>query len=868
MVTKSNVQATTQNYFESYVAATGFEMDVSTSQKRKRPLLEDAAEQGASGLDFNTAKSCKITADAEATTPKEMDSLHANISSPLDGAENRERNALVTTGEMDVQQESQFSAAAPTSALKQILQQQWSAEAQKSLRVVYDDSGRNNDFADESIGSEIMSDIDTHHGELKISLPPRNGVTVSVDSKSINGTDSVPQKAAVAKSAPMTRSSIGNVNTTKSTLVTPIGDIDHVDGDNKVVAVTVAVSNSISSSSKARSHAIATSTGAADRIVTSLLTPILPTSRKDDGGPDINIPVIEDTTRLVKKRSKSKFGICWLLLLGILIIFMGFCFFTYVPTNNNTSMNKSTTVEDILSNGNVSEALLLPTLDDPIFTRGAQFLQQLSGLEQEVLLLSEILDHAAAVETESEILTMKSNAEQEEFKMETDNALIELESYIFKLEEEGKVLIENGVILEKESSELFSEGEVTDEELEMKMENLQEMQLDEENLETVIDRIEILVDESAANSEIDHFIDSDSDEHVTLAELDEVEVEVGDGLPRSAEDIERDTVIAGAVSAVEKVLSTLEKDLAVSVGEVDTAIKKHVSVQADEEYVRTAKLLADEAAVKLQAEIDSEVEREKEIEMKKEKKEKEEEEKKAKLLAVELKKAQLEKEQKEVDLMGNILNGRILDYAVWPRGGRVIPPGQIISMSGKAVVLTSLPYVLSQGVLKRFRHKFRLEKESSDASVLISHVAEMSGGVEKDEFKCYSFKGDKGNVTVTMHSAIRVSHIQILHSPKNSNQSNAPKKIKIIGWPEKPSSSMSVIEGQDIGTFEYKVNENKGEISYLQTFPISSSIPKGMELNEYVREFKAITVYVLSNHGDVTHTSICRIKILGELAAV
>ena len=212
---------------------------------------------------------------------------------------------------------------------------------------------------------------------------------------------------------------------------------------------------------------------------------------------------------------------------------------------------------------------------------------------------------------------------------------------------------------------------------------------------------------------------------------------------------------------------------------------------------------------------------------------------------------------------------------MWPRGGRVVPPGTTMTMSGKAVVLTSLPYVLSQGALKRFRYKFRLEKESSDESVLISHVGDMSGGYDKEQLKCYSFKGNNGNITITMHSAIKVSHIQILHSPKNLDRSNAPKKIKIIGWTEKPSSSLSDIEGLDLGTFEYKVNKNLGETSYLQTFPISisksnlNSVPKGMELREeYVREVKAITVSVLSNQGDLSHTSICRIKILGELAAV
>ena len=219
--------------------------------------------------------------------------------------------------------------------------------------------------------------------------------------------------------------------------------------------------------------------------------------------------------------------------------------------------------------------------------------------------------------------------------------------------------------------------------------------------------------------------------------------------------------------------------------------------------------------------------------------------------------------------MSSKIQQQHFDFAVWPRGGRVVPPGQTAFFFGETLVLTALPYIVSLGTLKRIRYNLKLDRESADESVLISHNMIAGSAYSKEKgYSCYAFKGPKGAVTVTLHSAVKVSEVQILYSPKPNDRhmENAPKSIQLIGWTDLPSS-LSRSQGVNLGLYQYNISDPSGTTDprswELQSFLIPDIKTQG---GDSYPPFRAVTVYVLSNHGDVSQTRICRVKVLGELA--
>ena len=254
-----------------------------------------------------------------------------------------------------------------------------------------------------------------------------------------------------------------------------------------------------------------------------------------------------------------------------------------------------------------------------------------------------------------------------------------------------------------------------------------------------------------------------------------------------------------------------------------------------------------------------------------------------------------------------------LDYAVWPRGGRVVTPGQTTA-TGTKTVLTSSPHVLSQGRLKRLQYRFHLHRDEADAKVLIAQDKSVRTVRTKDSNsnnelsqvrKCFAFSGSSGVATVVMHSPVIVGAIQIAHynlpdvmsqleakvesgsgfgpgsgsietdtdtnssgqvvvntensdlntnpSPNSISLSTAPRQIQLTGWLSDPTTDSRAIS-IDLGTHEYLHAEDSVE---LQTFP--------MHLDGGKVALKALTVSVLSNYGR-EYTRLCRIKVLGALA--
>jgi hypothetical protein len=214
-----------------------------------------------------------------------------------------------------------------------------------------------------------------------------------------------------------------------------------------------------------------------------------------------------------------------------------------------------------------------------------------------------------------------------------------------------------------------------------------------------------------------------------------------------------------------------------------------------------------------------------------------------------------------------------VDYAVWPRGGRVARPGVAVSVSGASVTLTSPPHVLSLGPLKRIQHKLHLDGVADESIIISTELSSRSAGgysegnapVHDLRSNCFIFSGSIGSATVIMHSQVNVSALQIVYYNAPYSReidtgdggadlgSSAPKTFTVTGWSSDPTQTVSSkLIGHDLGTYEYVHTEEGAD--ELQTFLIA----------ERKTPLKAVTVSVLSNHG-ADYTSLCRVKIRGTL---
>lgn len=232
-----------------------------------------------------------------------------------------------------------------------------------------------------------------------------------------------------------------------------------------------------------------------------------------------------------------------------------------------------------------------------------------------------------------------------------------------------------------------------------------------------------------------------------------------------------------------------------------------------------------------------------------------------------------------IHLLGHHQYG--VDYAVWPRGGRVAHPGVAVLASGAAVTLTSPPHVLSLGTLKRIQHRLHLDGIADEGVIISTEPTSRSPGgyiegntpVHDLASNCFIFSGSIGSATVIMHSLVDVSAVQIVsyNAPYSSDidtvdvgedlGSSAPKSFTLTGWSSDPTQTVSSkLTGYDLGTYEY-VRPMEG-VNEVQTFvlPERERQREGMSMSAY----KAVTVSVLSNHG-ADYTSLCRVKILGTL---
>jgi hypothetical protein len=253
-----------------------------------------------------------------------------------------------------------------------------------------------------------------------------------------------------------------------------------------------------------------------------------------------------------------------------------------------------------------------------------------------------------------------------------------------------------------------------------------------------------------------------------------------------------------------------------------------------------------------------------------------------------------------------------LDYAVWPRGGRVLPPGSA-TRSTPATVLTSPAYVNTLGPLAALRHALRLEGDrygDADERVVISNTMPPQRG------RCFAMAGAQGNITVKLYLPVQVTSVQLYHPAEEFVADNvaysytyrrdsgnggemasgdevyseeqgqeqgqgpscsAPRRFQVLGWTQDPERVKGVY-GISLGSFEFQppaeacekhrlegelLEGHRDMVGELQSFSVlTHDAVSGMP----VPPLSAVTIAVQSNHGHPTMTCLYRVRVLGTLA--
>jgi Sad1 / UNC-like C-terminal len=833
-------------------------MSVVSNQKRKRPTADHSLGYETEEGDNGSIKTRKVDLDVQVVTADASDLAESPIHSTTMIVDENISSVDKSIGEelpniLNEQQINSHQVIEPTSAHKQMLQRQWSAEAHSHVRKVYSIQDESIEIEEESIGTEILS-VKCHFEsnailDIHMSGQKRNGSGKT--SSLIKANDVTAEKKDIAKAVTKPRVSVqrsAEVSVDKRAIVTPLVITSDLESKSKVASTSDPSASAAALLSKAAETLPACS------------------DMKE-------IEAIKDAPKAMKKNTTSKAIFLWVMILGFLSIAVALFLSLAVPSTNSS---KTQVGEAISSKERAADILLLPEVDDPVFSRSEQLLQQLDKLEQEASQLTDILNYAATHEAEAQVQLEALRAEQTKLQNDATASIRTIESAIATREEKISAIAASAMSLVEDSEEFVNTVEAKNIEEQEAIASLTAILDKERLLESFLPRLEsgellkvtgttdsvadidaLLegvadgLDDVSAHEDINADEDISADVELLDTEAEEESIEEGIETGVTEVDMSEDPTVSAAISRADDALASLDRELSNSAMDVDHDIRKRVSAQANTAYLRYAEAAVAASAasaaaataaaaatgagagqqsvpVKVSTSIDSEI------------------------------------PASEVPIAA-FAPDHHLDYAVWPRGGRVVPFGETTTFLGQSLVLTSPPYALSQGPMKRLRYQLRLGRgiESADPSVLVSHSAPIVDprNHQAEPFSCYAFVGSIGSVTVTMHSPVLVSAVQLLHSPQSEDDpsTNAPKKIRLIGWTDIPSTQ-SGVSGRDLGTFEYDISgASVGSAKGLQAFFVKEGTAEGPA-------FRAITVSVLSNHGDPTHTSICRIKVLGELA--
>ena len=828
---------------------------VNTIQKRKRSSLdatigdekeEDVQGNAKSSKREMTADSVLVENDVGMPTPSvSVDSQEC--ASPL--FDDPLKSEIETPNVLD----ENISKSVTSTAHKQILQQQWSTEAHGHLL-----RGQATYMQEESIGTEILSE--NHPGVLS-SSPKRAAVSPKA-TKHPKTTNTVTSQQKSLLRQPETNNTDkdkGKEKEMEMKLAAPKpvkGKVTTVGSIHNIPEVDTSEVTESSASSSSITQAYSTSSAGNTEI-----------SKNDIPLPvPVPVPVVESPKGVGKK--KVAFPRISILAVIAVLLFVG----SFVLKSRVNPGNLIGVVVDDIEPLETLLAQVSPVkteTENELLIKSTHLMQQLSGLEHEATLLIDILDRADASEVEAERIQADKVAEMLQFKQDVDNRLVALEATLTTLQERTVGVEESVLDNQARTRDTVTAGKAAAQEEEQSI-----LPAD------LVERLDLVIEQITETLEPESVVGDIVEDVAPTADADVV----SEGLPIDYEDEEA----SKAVAAAEAALSALEDKMTESAEALSRAVKEHMLAleeaamaskaateaaalefvrQSNEAALVAAKEAAEVAAIAARARAVAEAEMEMETEAAIDE-----------LAADEIDETEYIEEpvdsieetviienpeetetETEADMMrGGLvrLNYLDLDYAVWPRGGRVMPPGVYTKYFGETLALTSPPYILSLGPLKRLRYKLHLDREGADENVLISH----SSGREQEEggqYSCFSLAGSSGTATVTMHSLVKVSAVQIIYRMKADGKdkgASAPKVIRLIGWTEVPSSSTQT-EGIDLGVFTYKLAKDTEEDDGMQTFALKDSVPP----------LRAVTVRVLSNYGDKGHTNICRVKVMGHL---
>jgi hypothetical protein len=234
----------------------------------------------------------------------------------------------------------------------------------------------------------------------------------------------------------------------------------------------------------------------------------------------------------------------------------------------------------------------------------------------------------------------------------------------------------------------------------------------------------------------------------------------------------------------------------------------------------------------------------------------------------------------------------LVDYAVGPRGGKVMSPRQKCPANNR-YVLTSPPVSSLHHHHQPLHHDHSHRKwVYKDQRILVSHHRPIP-----EHF--YATRPTDGAVTVLMHTLTNVSYVQLLHASyanyfgiNSTVDGCVPKMVRLSGWTVPPTTTRDISTTRlELGEFqaaltnevegfdELKIGDQGPVHFYQQTFPLathpstaSTSIADSFSFP--LPPLRAITISVLSNHGGdddddtaaaADYSCIHRIRVVGSI---
>jgi hypothetical protein len=191
-----------------------------------------------------------------------------------------------------------------------------------------------------------------------------------------------------------------------------------------------------------------------------------------------------------------------------------------------------------------------------------------------------------------------------------------------------------------------------------------------------------------------------------------------------------------------------------------------------------------------------------------------------------------------------------INYAASSRGGRIASD----NLEQQGIRLTSPPVAASKGFFSKLRLKVKLLQKDSNPQSLVQDF------LPNDQGSRYCIAGNQGQVTVTLRHAVHVTAVSIFNPTAGrllEDVTVLPRSFRLIGWTSDDEGNhlkhdLGIYDNSDTIT----VTENTKQGGHWLTF----SLPT----NDMIPTLRAVTLMVLSNHGNEKQTCLYRVQVSGH----